>query len=96
MGCVFANVFRCHPGFLIGVIEGVPVQLDVSRDDEPINVVGGHCYLHLGRGLRRLIDQDGHLLPVCDGLAALSRPNEESFVCVDVAGNVSKCQRGHG
>lgn len=91
MGSVFADVFRSHPRFLVGVVDRVPVKLYVAGDDESIHVVSCYGQLDLGGGLGRLVDQYGHLLSVCNGLTTLSCPYEQSFVRVDVAGDFSEC-----
>ena len=95
MWCVLTDVVGCHPCLLVGVVQRVSVQGDVGGDDESIRVIGCYCHLHLGRGLSRLIHDYSDLLAVRDRLAALGRPDGQSFVCVDVAGDVSKRESSH-
>ena len=96
MWLVVPNINSRHPSFSVCVVKAVPVQLDVTGDNEPIDVVGRHSHLHLGRGLCSLVDQHGHLLAVGDALTALGGPDKEPLICVDVRGDVCKRQRGHG
>lgn len=63
---VLSDVIRCHPRLLVRVIERVPVQGDIGRDDEPVCVVGCHRNLHLSSGDGCLVNDNGHLLAVSD------------------------------
>ena len=84
MGSVFADVIGGHPRFLVRVVQCVPVQRDIRRDDESVRVIGCYRHLHLGRRHGRLVDDYSHLLSVSNGLTALRGPDQETFVRIDV------------
>lgn len=84
MGGSVGNVDRSHPCFGVCVVQRIQVHRDVAGDDEPVCIVRRDCNLNLAGRLAGLIHQYVDLLAVCDGLAALRSPNEQSFVRIDV------------
>ena len=81
---VIADIHGSHPSFGICVVKAVPIKLDVRGHNESVNIVGRDSYLDLCCRLCCLVDQDSHLLAVCNALTALGGPDEEPLICVDV------------
>ena len=91
-GC---DVFRSHPRFRGGTVEGRQIEGDVGGEDEPIEVVSRDGYLALGqRHVARVVNYVD-LLAVGDALQGLNSPDGQSFVSVDARRDSGEGEGGH-
>ena len=91
-GC---DVLRRHPRFSGGTVEGLPIEGDVSGEDEPIEVVSRDGHLALGQGHVARVVNHVDLLAVGDALQGLNSPDGQSFVGVDARRDRGEGEGGH-
>lgn len=84
-----------HPGLLCCAVERVTIDRHVCADDKAVNVIGRYRHLHLGDGHTALPRHDVDLLAIGGGLQALTGPDRQPLVGVDIAGDVCEIKRGH-
>jgi len=95
MGRSKADVFRCHPRLFSAAVQLVAVQGNVCGQHEAISVVCCDGHLTLSDRQRSSTGHDVHFFAVGNRLAALDRPDRESFVGVDVGGDRAQVQGCH-